>query len=198
MPAHFPTDAHGSGEFDGTALYEYAHPFEGFHQDWDTIIYNLGRTEVHGFMLASALHWLREFHVDALRVDAVASMLYRDYSRNEGEWIPNRHGGRENLEAIDFVRHLNDVVATETPGALVIAEESTAFPGVSKPTSEGGLGFSYKWNMGWMHDSLKYIQEDPINRQYHHDKMTFSMVYAYSEHFVLPISHDEVVHGKAR
>ncbi len=196
VPAHFPTDAHGLGEFDGTALYEYAHPFEGFHQDWDTYIYNLGRTEVHGFMLASALHWLREFHVDALRVDAVASMLYRDYSRKEGEWIPNRHGGRENLEAIDFLRHLNDVVATETPGALVIAEESTAFPGVSKPTAEGGLGFAYKWNMGWMHDSLKYIQEDPINRQYHHDKMTFSMVYAYSEHFVLPISHDEVVHGK--
>ncbi len=196
VPAHFPTDAHGLGEFDGTALYEYAHPFEGFHQDWDTYIYNLGRTEVHGFMLASALHWLREFHVDALRVDAVASMLYRDYSRKEGEWIPNRHGGRENLEAIDFLRHLNDVVATETPGALVIAEESTAFPGVSKPTSEGGLGFAYKWNMGWMHDTLKYIQEDPINRQYHHDKFTFGMVYAYSEHFVLPISHDEVVHGK--
>jgi len=196
VPAHFPTDAHGLGEFDGTALYEYAHPFEGFHQDWDTYIYNLGRTEVHGFMLASALHWLREFHVDALRVDAVASMLYRDYSRKEGEWIPNRHGGRENLEAIDFLRHLNDVVATETPGALVIAEESTAFPGVTKPTSEGGLGFAYKWNMGWMHDTLKYIEEDPINRQYHHDKATFGMVYAYSEHFVLPISHDEVVHGK--
>lgn len=196
VPAHFPTDAHGLGEFDGTALYEYEHPFEGFHQDWDTYIYNLGRTEVHGFMLASALHWLREFHVDALRVDAVASMLYRDYSRKEGEWIPNRHGGRENLEAIEFLRHLNDVVATETPGALVIAEESTAFPGVSKPTSEGGLGFAYKWNMGWMHDTLKYIQEDPLHRRYHHDKFTFGMVYAYSEHFVLPISHDEVVHGK--
>lgn len=196
VPAHFPTDAHGLGDFDGTSLYEYDHPFEGFHQDWDTYIYNLGRTEVHGFMLASALHWLREFHVDALRVDAVASMLYRDYSRKDGEWIPNRHGGRENLEAIDFLRHLNDVVASETPGALVIAEESTAFPGVSKPTSEGGLGFSYKWNMGWMHDTLKYIQEDPVHRRYHHDKMTFGMVYAYSEHFVLPISHDEVVHGK--
>jgi len=196
VPAHFPTDAHGLGDFDGTSLYEYDHPFEGFHQDWDTYIYNLGRTEVHGFMLASALHWLREFHVDALRVDAVASMLYRDYSRKDGEWIPNRHGGRENLEAIDFLRHLNDVVASETPGALVIAEESTAFPGVSKPTSDGGLGFSYKWNMGWMHDTLKYIQEDPVHRQYHHDKMTFGMVYAYSEHFVLPISHDEVVHGK--
>ena len=196
VPAHFPTDAHGLGEFDGTALYEYAHPFEGFHQDWDTYIYNLGRTEVHGFMLASALHWLREFHVDGLRVDAVASMLYRDYSRQEGEWIPNRHGGRENLEAIEFLQHLNEVVAHEAQGALVIAEESTAFPGVSKPVSEGGLGFAYKWNMGWMHDSLKYIQEDPIHRAYHHDQMTFSMVYAYSEHFVLPISHDEVVHGK--
>ncbi|MCQ4232609.1 1,4-alpha-glucan branching protein GlgB [Pseudomonas stutzeri] len=196
VPAHFPTDAHGLGDFDGTSLYEYDHPFEGFHQDWDTYIYNLGRTEVHGFMLASALHWLREFHVDALRVDAVASMLYRDYSRKDGEWIPNRHGGRENLEAIDFLRHLNDVVASETPGALVIAEESTAFPGVSKPTSEGGLGFSYKWNMGWMHDTLKYIQEDPVHRRYHHDKMTFGMIYAYSEYFVLPISHDEVVHGK--
>jgi 1,4-alpha-glucan branching enzyme len=196
VPAHFPTDAHGLGEFDGTALYEYAHPFEGFHQDWDTYIYNLGRTEVHGFMLASALHWLRDFHVDGLRVDAVASMLYRDYSRQEGEWIPNRHGGRENLEAIEFLQHLNEVVTAEVEGALVIAEESTAFPGVSRPVADGGLGFAYKWNMGWMHDSLKYIQEDPIHRSYHHDKMTFSMVYAYSEHFVLPISHDEVVHGK--
>jgi len=196
VPAHFPTDAHGLGDFDGTSLYEYDHPFEGFHQDWDTYIYNLGRTEVHGFMLASALHWLREFHVDGLRVDAVASMLYRDYSRKEGEWIPNRHGGRENLEAIEFLRHLNDVVALEAPGAMVIAEESTAFPGVSKPTSEGGLGFAYKWNMGWMHDTLKYVEQDPVHRQYHHDGMTFGMVYAYSEHFVLPISHDEVVHGK--
>ncbi|WP_434458603.1 1,4-alpha-glucan branching protein GlgB [Stutzerimonas urumqiensis] len=196
VPAHFPTDAHGLGEFDGTALYEYAHPFEGFHNDWNTYIYNLGRTEVHGFMLASALHWLKNFHVDALRVDAVASMLYRDYSRKEGEWIPNRHGGRENLEAIEFIRHLSDVVALETPGALVIAEESTAFPGVSRPTTEGGLGFSYKWNMGWMHDTLKYMEEDPIHRRYHHDKMTFGLVYAFSENFVLPISHDEVVHGK--
>src|SRR5690606_965612 len=159
VPAHFPTDAHGLGRFDGTALYEYEHPFEGFHQDWDTYIYNLGRTEVHGFMLASALHWLREFHVDGLRVDAVASMLYRDYSRKEGEWIPNRHGGRENLEAIEFLRHLNEVVASEAPGALVIAEESTAWPGVSRPGAEGGLGFAYKWNMGWMHDSLAYIQQ---------------------------------------
>jgi 1,4-alpha-glucan branching enzyme len=196
VPAHFPTDAHGLGRFDGTALYEYANPFEGFHQDWDTYIYNLGRTEVHGFMLASALLWLKEFHVDGLRVDAVASMLYRDYSRKAGEWVPNRFGGRENLEAIDFVRHLNDVVKSEAPGALVIAEESTAWPGVSKPTAEGGLGFDYKWNMGWMHDTLQYMEEDPVNRRYHHSKMSFGMVYAYSEHFILPISHDEVVHGK--
>ncbi|UCJ15991.1 1,4-alpha-glucan branching protein GlgB [Pseudomonas sp. MM211] len=196
VPAHFPTDAHGLGQFDGTALYEYAHPFEGFHQDWDTYIYNLGRTEVHGFMLASALHWLRAYHIDALRVDAVASMLYRDYSRKEGEWIPNRHGGRENLESIDFLRHLNDVVAQEVPGALVIAEESTAWPGVSRPTQEGGLGFAYKWNMGWMHDSLKYVAEDPLHRQHHHHQLTFGLLYAFSEHFVLPISHDEVVHGK--
>ncbi|MES2818201.1 MAG: 1,4-alpha-glucan branching protein GlgB [Pseudomonadota bacterium] len=196
VPAHFPTDPHGLGLFDGTALYEYAHPFEGFHQDWDTLIYNLDRTEVHGFMLASALHWLKQFHIDGLRVDAVASMLYRDYSRRHDEWIPNRHGGRENLEAIDFLRHLNDVVAVEMPGALVIAEESTAWPGVSRNTQEGGLGFAYKWNMGWMHDTLGYMSEDPINRRYHHDKLTFGLVYAYSEHFILPVSHDEVVHGK--
>jgi len=196
VPAHFPGDAHGLGLFDGTALYEYAHPFEGWHPDWDTHIYNLGRTEVHGFMLASALHWLREYHVDGLRVDAVASMLYRDYSRKSGEWIPNRHGGRENLEAIDFLRHLNDVVATEVPGALVIAEESTAWPGVSQPTQQGGLGFSGKWNMGWMHDTLSYISEDPLHRRYHHQQIAFGLLYAFTEHFILPISHDEVVHGK--
>jgi 1,4-alpha-glucan branching enzyme len=196
VPAHFPTDTHGLAQFDGTALYEYANPLEGFHQDWDTLIYNLGRTEVHGFMLASALHWLKHFHVDGLRVDAVASMLYRDYSRKAGEWVPNRHGGRENLEAIDFLRHLNDVVALEAPGALVIAEESTAWPGVSQPTQQGGLGFNYKWNMGWMHDSLHYIQQDPVYRAHHHNELSFGLVYAWSERFILPISHDEVVHGK--
>lgn len=196
VPAHFPTDTHGLAQFDGTALYEYANPLEGFHQDWDTLIYNLGRTEVHGFMLASALHWLKHFHVDGLRVDAVASMLYRDYSRKAGEWVPNRHGGRENLEAIDFLRHLNDVVALEAPGALVIAEESTAWPGVSQSTQQGGLGFNYKWNMGWMHDSLHYIQQDPVYRAHHHNELSFGLVYAWSERFILPISHDEVVHGK--
>lgn len=196
VPAHFPTDTHGLARFDGTALYEYDNPLEGFHQDWNTLIYNLGRTEVHGFMLASALHWLKHFHIDGLRVDAVASMLYRDYSRKAGEWVPNQHGGRENLEAIDFLRHLNDVVALEAPGALVIAEESTAWPGVSQSTQEGGLGFAYKWNMGWMNDTLKYIESDPIHRNHHHGQLSFGLVYAYSERFILPISHDEVVHGK--
>ncbi|MBD1554859.1 1,4-alpha-glucan branching protein GlgB [Pseudomonas typographi] len=196
VPAHFPTDAHGLARFDGTALYEYDNPLEGFHQDWNTLIYNLGRNEVHGFMIASALHWLKHFHVDGLRVDAVASMLYRDYSRKAGEWVPNQYGGRENIEAIDFLRHLNDVVAHETPGVLVIAEESTAWPGVSQPTEQGGLGFAYKWNMGWMHDTLDYMQNDPIHRKHHHGEMSFGLIYAYSEHFILPISHDEVVHGK--
>ena len=196
VPAHFPTDVHGLAQFDGTALYEYGNPLEGFHQDWDTLIYNLGRTEVHGYMLASGLHWLKHFHVDGLRVDAVASMLYRDYSRKAGEWVPNRHGGRENLEAIDFLRHLNDVVNLEAPGALVIAEESTAWPGVSQSTQQGGLGFDYKWNMGWMHDSLHYIQQDPVYRAHHHNELSFGLVYAWSERFILPISHDEVVHGK--
>ena len=196
VPAHFPNDTHGLAQFDGTALYEYADPREGFHQDWNTLIYNLGRTEVHGFMLASALHWLKHYHVDGLRVDAVASMLYRDYSRKAGEWVPNIHGGRENLEAIDFLRHLNDVVALEVPGALIIAEESTAWPGVTQRTEQGGLGFSYKWNMGWMHDSLHYIQQDPVYRAHHHNELSFGLVYAWHEHFILPISHDEVVHGK--
>ena len=196
VPAHFPTDTHGLAQFDGTALYEYADPKEGFHQDWDTLIYNLGRTEVHGFMLASALHWLKHYHIDGLRVDAVASMLYRDYSRKAGEWVPNRFGGRENLEAIDFLRHLNDVVALEAPGTMVIAEESTAWPGVSQPTQQGGLGFNYKWNMGWMHDSLHYMEQDPIHREHHHGELSFGLMYAWSERFILPISHDEVVHGK--
>jgi 1,4-alpha-glucan branching enzyme len=196
VPAHFPTDSHGLAQFDGTALYEYANPQEGFHQDWDTLIYNLGRTEVHGFMLASALHWLKHFHIDGLRVDAVASMLYRDYSRKAGEWVPNRFGGRENLEAIDFLRHLNDVVALEAPGTMVIAEESTAWPGVTQGTQQDGLGFNYKWNMGWMHDSLHYMQQDPIHRAHHHSELSFGLMYAWSERFILPISHDEVVHGK--
>ena len=196
VPAHFPSDAHGLARFDGTALYEHADPREGFHQDWNTLIYNLGRREVAGFLIASALHWLEHFHVDGLRVDAVASMLYRDYSRKPGEWIPNRFGGRENLESVDFLRHLNAVVAERCPGAITLAEESTAWPGVSSPSAEGGLGFSYKWNMGWMHDTLHYMAREPVYRRHHHGELTFSLVYAFSERFVLPLSHDEVVHGK--
>ncbi|MDT8262487.1 1,4-alpha-glucan branching enzyme, partial [Roseomonas sp. DSM 102946] len=179
-----------------TALYEHADPREGFHQDWNTLIYNFGRNEVRGFLIASGLFWLEHYHVDGLRVDAVASMLYRDYSRKQGEWVPNQYGGRENLEAVAFLRELNTAVAERCPGAVVIAEESTAWPGVTKPVSEGGLGFSYKWNMGWMHDTLHYMQENPVNRRWHHDSMTFGLVYAFSEKFVLPLSHDEVVHGK--
>jgi 1,4-alpha-glucan branching enzyme len=196
VPAHFPTDAHGLYRFDGTALYEHGDPREGLHKDWNTAIYNFGRHEVRGFLIASALHWLEKFHVDGLRVDAVASMLYRDYSRNAGEWIPNRYGGRENLEAVDFLRETNAVVAERCPGVMMIAEESTAWPGVTAPVERGGLGFSFKWNMGWMHDTLDYMQYDAIFRNYHHDSMTFGLVYAWSEHFVLPLSHDEVVYGK--
>ncbi|MBV8063572.1 MAG: 1,4-alpha-glucan branching protein GlgB, partial [Nevskia sp.] len=196
VPAHFPTDPHGLAHFDGTALYEHQDPREGFHQDWNTLIYNLGRREVHGFLLASALHWLEHYHIDGLRVDAVASMLYRDYSRRQGEWIPNRYGGRENLEAIGFLRHLSDVVHERCPGVLLIAEESTAWPGVTQPTAKGGLGFDYKWNMGWMHDTLEYVAHESVHRSWHHDRLTFGLVYAFSERFVLPLSHDEVVHGK--
>jgi 1,4-alpha-glucan branching enzyme len=196
VPAHFPSDPHGLVRFDGTALYEHEDPREGFHQDWNTLIYNFGRREVQGFLIASALHWLQEFHLDGLRVDAVASMLYRDYSRKPGEWIPNRYGGRENLEAVEFLRHLNEAVALHCPGAIVVAEESTAWPGVTHAIADGGLGFSYKWNMGWMHDTLHYMQRDPVHRSYGHDGIGFGLVYAFSERFVLPLSHDEVVHGK--
>jgi 1,4-alpha-glucan branching enzyme len=196
VPAHFPTDAHGLARFDGTALYEHLDPRQGFHRDWNTYIYNFGRSEVQGFLIASALYWLEHFHIDGLRVDAVASMLYRDYSRRDGEWIANIYGGRENLEAIGFLRHLNAVVNERCPGAIMVAEESTAWPGVSKPISTGGLGFSYKWNMGWMHDTLNYMGKEPIHRQYHHHDMTFGLLYAFSENFVLPLSHDEVVYGK--
>jgi 1,4-alpha-glucan branching enzyme len=196
VPAHFPTDAWGLAQFDGTPLYEHADPREGFHQDWNTLIFNLGRNEVKGFIIASAMEWLERYHVDALRVDAVASMLYRDYSRKAGEWVPNRYGGRENLESVEFFRHLNSIVHQREPGVLVIAEESTAWPGVTAPVEQGGLGFDMKWNMGWMHDTLQYMEKEPIYRRYDHHLMTFGMVYAYSEHFMLPLSHDEVVHGK--
>jgi 1,4-alpha-glucan branching enzyme len=196
VPAHFPTDVHGMARFDGTALYEHQDPREGFHRDWNTYIYNFGRREVQGFLIASGLYWLEYFHVDGLRVDAVASMLYRDYSRPEGQWVPNVYGGRENLEAIGFLRHFNAVVGERCPGAVTIAEESTAWPGVSRPIADGGLGFSYKWNMGWMHDSLHYIAFDPVHRRWHHNDMTFGLLYAFAENFVLPLSHDEVVYGK--
>ena len=196
VPAHFPTDAHGLAEFDGTHLYEYADRREGYHNDWNTLIYNFGRTEVRNFLVGSALYWLERFDVDGLRVDAVASMLYRDYSREPGQWIPNVHGGRENLEAIAFLKRTNEVIGGERPQAVTLAEESTAFPAVSRPTYAGGLGFHYKWNMGWMHDTLKYMSRDPIHRRYHHGELTFGLIYAFNENFVLPLSHDEVVHGK--
>lgn len=196
VPGHFPTDAHGLGVFDGTPLYEHADSRQGFHPDWNTFIYNYGRSEVSNFLMANAIFWLDQYHVDGLRVDAVASMLYLDYSRDEGQWIPNAYGGRENLEAIDFLRLTNERVYKNFPNAMMIAEESTSWPGVSKPTNYGGLGFGYKWNMGWMNDSLEFMSKEPIHRQYHHHDMTFSLYYAFSENFILPLSHDEVVHGK--
>ena len=196
VPAHFPTDGFGLARFDGTALYEHADPKLGFHPDWNTAIYNFGRREVSSFLVNNALFWAERYHVDGIRVDAVASMLYRDYSREEGEWVPNSDGGRENWEAVAFLRETNKQLYGQNPGIFTIAEESTAWPGVSAAAHDGGLGFGFKWNMGFMHDTLKYMQRDAVHRRHHHDEMTFGLMYAFSENFVLPLSHDEVVHGK--
>ncbi|MDR2507739.1 MAG: 1,4-alpha-glucan branching protein GlgB [Candidatus Accumulibacter sp.] len=196
VPGHFPSDSHGLARFNGTPLYEYADPREGLHQDWGTLIYNFSRREVFNYLVGNALFWIERYGVDGLRVDAVASMLYRDYSRKDGQWIPNVYGGRENIEAIHFLRQMNEIIGRECPWAVTFAEESTAWPSVTRPPSMGGLGFHYKWNMGWMHDVLEYMSLDPIHRRYHHDRLTFGLLYAFSENFVLPLSHDEVVHGK--
>ncbi|HKS35919.1 MAG TPA: 1,4-alpha-glucan branching enzyme, partial [Verrucomicrobiae bacterium] len=196
VPAHFPRDEWALSRFDGTSLYEHEDPRQGAHQDWGTLIFNYGRHEVRNFLAANALFWCDRFHIDGLRVDAVASMLYLDYSRKEGEWIPNQYGGRENLEAVEFLRHFNYLVHTEHPGVVTIAEESTAWPLVTRPPYLGGLGFTLKWNMGWMHDTLNYFQRDPVYRKYHQNDLTFAMLYHHHENFVLPLSHDEVVHGK--
>jgi 1,4-alpha-glucan branching enzyme len=196
VPAHFPKDDWALARFDGTPLYEHADPRRGEHPDWGTLVFDFGRTEVRNFLVSNAVYWLEQFHVDGLRVDAVASMLYLDYSRKDGEWYPNEFGGRENLDAVSFIQEMNATVYKRAPGVITVAEESTAWPGVTRPTYLGGLGFGFKWNMGWMHDSLGYMARESIHRQYHHNEMTFAMMYAYSERYVLPLSHDEVVHGK--